>query len=900
MENKPLKKSNTMKNPNKTEKLLNTVYQILEECRIPMGENTKITHISMGRIKGKFNLSSEHRKKLFVALAEAYDYDIELNIGEMHKEYGPLLFDIDLEVLKTSYIENSRLYDDDILIEVIELYREGIKKYLDVNPSELDVMIFEKSEPSMKDLTVKDGFHGLFPNICVSYKTSYLIREHVIHNVSTLFDKFNNSVSNIFDKAVIYNAPWLMYGCKKPTGKIYKLTRMITSDMEDRGPDVYGDTLSIIKKCSIQNNKWRFEKTTPFLAIYNNDIIEKEFIELNISRTQINNSNSPLMLNENKKINIEKAKYLLNMLRDNRADDFHDWMRVGWALHNIDTSMLDSWIEFSQRSDKYKDGECETKWNTMKDKGLSIRSLIYWAKEDSPEEFLAFCKDEYNKCLNKTKDTNTYYLAKALHNKYGDKFVCVSVKNNIWYEFKNHKWKLSDNGVSLMKLICDEFINDFYELQKEHASKAQQSNDILEKEKINDYNKKTQKIIDKLLNITFKKQIMDEARHMFYEADFIKKLDDTNKHLIGFENGVYDLEKEEFREGRPDDFISMSTNINYIHYNMKKADVKEYINKIEKYMAQVIIDPEVREYLLLSFASCCSGENKEQKFRLITGSGSSINNGSNGKSLTLSLCAKAFGDYYAACPITLITRKRGASNQASPELARMKGVRIGIFQETDDNEDLNVGIVKELTGGDKFMVRPLYADPFEIQFQAKFFLQCNKLPVNKARDYGTWRRIRVIEFGSRFVEKPNPKKPNEFLIDNNLEKEIEIWAPYFMSYLINFYVSKYKHIKCLTEPEQVRKCTDQYKCDSDSINRFVMDCIEPNSENDSIVKENELVKVYSDWHKAQCDTTLSKLNRTEFIKQISDTIGEAKNKVWVNINIKNVDILSEKSNSMLI
>jgi hypothetical protein len=30
-----------------------------------MGENTKITHISMGRIKGKFNLSSEHRKKLF-------------------------------------------------------------------------------------------------------------------------------------------------------------------------------------------------------------------------------------------------------------------------------------------------------------------------------------------------------------------------------------------------------------------------------------------------------------------------------------------------------------------------------------------------------------------------------------------------------------------------------------------------------------------------------------------------------------------------------------------------------------------------------------------------------------------------------------------------------------------
>jgi len=42
----------------------------------------------------------------------------------------------------------------------------------------------------------------------------------------------------------------------------------------------------------------------------------------------------------------------------------------------------------------------------------------------------------------------------------------------------------------------------------------------------------------------------------------LKKLDEINKNLIAFENGIYDLEKEEFRIGRSDDFISLSTKVN--------------------------------------------------------------------------------------------------------------------------------------------------------------------------------------------------------------------------------------------------------------------------------------------------------------------------------------------------
>ena len=61
-----------------------------------------------------------------------------------------------------------------------------------------------------------------------------------------------------------------------------------------------------------------------------------------------------------------------------------------------------------------------------------------------------------------------------------------------------------------------------------------------------------------------------------------------------------------------------------------------------------------------------------------------------------------------------MTRKRGSSGQASPELARIKGRRIGVCQEPDNGETLNCGHLKELTGNDTIMVRQLYEKPKEV------------------------------------------------------------------------------------------------------------------------------------------------------------------------------------------
>ena len=53
---------------------------------------------------------------------------------------------------------------------------------------------------------------------------------------------------------------------------------------------------------------------------------------------------------------------------------------------------------------------------------------------------------------------------------------------------------------------------------------------------------------------------MKECKEFFYDKTFIEKLNDQ-KNLIGFENGVYDLNTSTFRGGLPSDYVSLTTGL---------------------------------------------------------------------------------------------------------------------------------------------------------------------------------------------------------------------------------------------------------------------------------------------------------------------------------------------------
>jgi hypothetical protein len=73
-------------------------------------------------------------------------------------------------------------------------------------------------------------------------------------------------------------------------------------------------------------------------------------------------------------------------LNAGRADNYHDWLHVGMAVHAADDSdsMCSAWDEWSRRCpEKYEQGKCTQKWKSFtRGGGIGLGSLIHWARQD--------------------------------------------------------------------------------------------------------------------------------------------------------------------------------------------------------------------------------------------------------------------------------------------------------------------------------------------------------------------------------------------------------------------------------------------------------------------------------------------------------------------------------------
>ena len=239
------------------------------------------------------------------------------------------------------------------------------------------------------------------------------------------------------------------------------------------------------------------------------------------------------------------------------------------------------------------------------------------------------------------------------------------------------------------------------------------------------------------------------------------------------------------------------------------------------------------------------GNNKTEKYidkRFLLEDYTVVSN-SNGKSKLIELFQHAFGQYADTFPITMLTKKRKDADSASPQLAKSKGVRFCVFQEPEEDDKIHVGFMKELTGGDELEARKLFKEPVKFRPQFKLLLTCNKLPHIPSDDKGTWRRLRVVEFTSEFVD--NPKKDHEFKIDRSLPKKLPAHAEAFMSILINEF---HKYIKNgMVEPKNVKMCTDKYKQKSDTFLEFIRETyVESKKGKISI---NTMYQLFKTWHR---------------------------------------------------
>jgi P4 family phage/plasmid primase-like protien len=839
--------------------------KFLDSCKV--SKEDTYTHVSMGEPYGRFFIGEDNKEKFFKLYKKAIvTKKSTYHILESMKQYAPIVCDIDFNVPKEKYA-NSRCYNEDTIKLCIRLYNNAISNFLKVPMNRLQAFVMEKPSATDKGNMFKDGLHIIYPFVCAKYELRHAIRQHVIDAVekNDLFSNIEllNDMNNIFDKQSI-NGTWLLYGSiKKGSSTKYKLTHIYAHDETELPLDTYTDA-ELIEELSVRKFNSEDEDEC-------GDNIDKSKIINKYSRVNIKTKKDSEKYIEKSNTEILMVKKLLALLNKDRIEDYHKWIELGFCLHNISLSLLYDWIDLSKKSKKFKSGECEDKWKNMRENDFTIRSLYRWAKEDNPIEYEKIIKSNYRVNLEDSLTGQSYDVGKTMFLKYQNSYICSSLKHKTWYEFKDHKWNEIDEGYTLMGKISEEFVNDYLILECEYNTKAIESTGI-QKEEWQRKKEMVGKIVTKLRDIRYKEGIMKENRYLFYDPEFEDRLDEQ-RHLIGFKNGVYDLDRGVFRDGRPEDFISMSTKIDYVEYD-KHCD---YAKKIDNFFKQIQPKEEMKVYLLKLLSSYLQGHIPDEKFHIATGCGS------NGKSLTIDLLMYALGEYAITLPITILIKKRNASNAASPELALIKGKRFGVFQEPEANDKIQVGQMKELTGGDKFLARPLFKDPIIVQPQIKLLLTCNNLPHIPGRDKGTWRRLRVVEFGSEFVE--NPTGPKQYKIDKTLKQDIENWAPQFISLLIETY-KDYKE-NGLKEPNDVVQFTKKYQQDSDHFLEFISENIEDSDNKKDYVTITSVWDNFKSWFKDVHPDIKQLPSRSELKTYLVDKFGKpSKGGRWSNKILK--------------
>ena len=806
-----------------------TFTKYLQQYISDTDEPKNLTHLAF-KGKGKYKVPNEKYVEFYKTY---YDFlireDTSMYIIEKINETTKFAFFLDIETPKKS---NYIIKTKDINV-IIEKTIDAIREIYEVNDV-IDYIITRRN----------DKYHVNFSKLIVNSIGAQGLSRLII-------EKLPQDLKKLIDTSV-YRTGLRLFGSKKSDTEISKEKDNYIGDIENYS--------SIYEIYDIDSNELFDIKDTTFDQFMKLVIRRPENTNLSIIKEEYKNQYTQNLIKkeqnisvkgiENKAIGIEISK-LLSFIKETNDDHLKDYTfnisrivatqnKQGIFCYYI--SLTDKLCPFVGRDHRRNQSPIYVELNMSglflkcydqdclrrkyPDEGFELPSNF---EQDYPELYLSmttkYWKSEINvtseikKLLEDSLSGSHYKIAKVVYSIYKDRFRIDDIKNPDWYEFDGIRW----SKTHIMNILISEELQKYYKAIKISDTGSLQNSDLQEfietKDKLeaNLRNSLVDNIINKLENVSFKKNIMTEMHYLFksLEPNFVAKLD-CNPYLLGFKNGVYDLENNVFRQGEHKDYITLSTGYDHIDYDPESTEVQE----IYEFLQKIIPNKKVFEYLLKVLGRSLLGVNDEQ-FYILTGL-----SGANGKSTLINFLEYTLGDYVTSADVSLLTNNRALSSSASPDVIRLKGRRLVSFAEPEYGDTLKTGIIKAFSGGDSIIARELYKAPISFKLQASMFMCCNDLPNISSIDGGTFRRLRIVNFTSRFCE--NPIKPNEFKIDPTIKTKIKNWRPYFMSILIHYHKIYQEEVKMngkIEEPEEVKVATSKYKADNDRFNEYITECI---------------------------------------------------------------------------
>ena len=249
-----------------------------------------------------------------------------------------------------------------------------------------------------------------------------------------------------------------------------------------------------------------------------------------------------------------------------------------------------------------------------------------------------------------------------------------------------------------------------------------------------------------------------------------------------------------------DDLITKITRVKY-RPGAKSPVFDAFFEKVQP-------DAIMRRFITQWGGLSMTGDISEQKLAFFYGQGR------NGKGTFVEALAWLAGDYAGSLPIeSLLDNGKRRGDQATPDIARLPGVRLLRVSEPSKGAVLNEGLVKMVTGGDPVDARHLNKGLFTFLPEFKITISGNNKPVIKDTSDGIWRRLQLVPWQ---VTIPLAE------IDRQLTEKLQAEAEGIFAALMRGLVDWRVH--GLIEPDEVRMATSVYRDDSDDLGRFLRQC----------------------------------------------------------------------------
>jgi P4 family phage/plasmid primase-like protien len=779
------------------------------------------THLSFN--KGKYNVPDNKYNEFYKQYYTAMKNNEELYLIEkIHNTNFKFFIDLD-----------NLLSDDDVQL-MIEIFNKTITKIVKQQNLESTSNIISKRD---------NKYHINYFNLIVNCHIAKLICDNVKQELITL-NKSN--LSSCIDYSV-YRTGLRLLGSKKNkkeniSYRIYNISTQIYTELKDTSFEDFMKTVIRVTQefslCELHNDYVQSKQKSinhhniPIKGIENNKISD-EIVNL-LQDLKLQNSCIKDLIIDVDRVYKTQSKtgifcYYISIKDKNCPFKGREHQRQSYPLY-IELSINGVFIKCYDQEclrKKFPDEgiKLPTNFQTKYSELFLSMTTKYWKSDVELTE-------DIKQCLEDSLTGSHYQIAKAIFSIYKDRFRVDDVTKTSWFEFDGIRW----NPSHLINILISEELPKYYRGIKISDTSVKNDNlqDFLtnsDKIDSNLRNEMVDNIIRKLENVSFKNHVLNQITYLFkiHDSEFYNNLD-SQPHLLGFKNGIYDFNQNSFRKSIQSDYIRFSTGYDYIEYD----EDNQHIQDIYEFLAKIVPNQTVREYMLKVLGKSLIGI-PDEKFYIWTGL-----SGANGKSTLVNFLEYTLGDYTTSVDISLLTNKRGNSSNASPDIVRLRGKRIFTFQEPEHDDQLKTGILKQFTGGDTIIARELFKAPVTFKLQGTMILCCNDLPSISSIDGGTWRRIRVIEFKSKFCE--HPVKPNEFKIDPSIKQKIKNWRPYFMSILIHWY-NRFLY-EGLQEPDEVKSATAKYKVDNDKFNEFFDQCV---SESNTFESNKNIYNSFQHW-----------------------------------------------------